>query len=198
MFGEIERVIKDDGAILLFGTGAFFCELISARPKLFRYDLVWDKVRPVGYLNVNRMPMRRHEMIAVFYKKLPFFRYGSREPKESNACTAVYLTANRGKRSTLRDRNAPVSLLRFPKPNVTSSEYANHPTQKPISLLAHLIKWYTRPGETVLDFTAGSGSTGVSAISCGRKFIGIEKEKQFYDTMRRRLESPIQRGLFNG
>lgn len=199
LWEQYNRIIKDHGAIVLFGQTDFSAQLIMSNPKMFRYTLVWDKVRTTGFLNAKRMPLRRHEDILVFYKKLPTYNPQMVEGGEPSH--------SRGKRwadkgntqddgkiygkyqhdydapSTHTNLKYPTSILRF-----SNKVQGNlHPTQKPVKLLEYLIKTYTNEGMTVLDNTMGSGSTGVAAVSLNRNFIGIELDKKYFDIAKERI-----------
>lgn len=200
LWEQYNRIIKDHGAIVLFGQTDFSAQLIMSNPKMFRYTLVWDKVRTTGFLNAKRMPLRRHEDILVFYKKLPTYNPQMVEGGEPSH--------SRGKRwadkgntqddgkiygkyqhdydapSTHTNLKYPTSILRF-----SNKVQGNlHPTQKPVKLLEYLIKTYTNENMTVLDNTMGSGSTGVAAKVLNRSFIGIEQDKHYFEIAKQRIE----------
>jgi len=188
LWENYNRIIKDTGAILLFGQGLFFVDLINSNRKMFRYDLVWDKELTSGFLNANRMPLRSHEQIGVFYKKQPTYNpqfsignalhgrgtaYKTKELKNNNY-GKFEVTADNRKGST---KKYPKSILRFTKSHPSKSQ---HPTEKPTSLLEYLIKTYTNEGETVLDNCMGSGSTGFACINTNRNFIGMELDETYF------------------
>lgn len=197
LWEQYERVIKDNGAIVLFGQGLFFVDLINSNRKLFRYDLVWDKQLISGFLNANRMPLRVHENIAIFYKKLPIYnpQYTEGKPLHSKGKTYMdkeHKNENYGKFKMTDDSRAgctqkhPKSIISFPKPHPS---IAQHRTEKSIEMIEWLVKTYTNEGDMVLDNTMGSGTTNLACIKLNRKSIGIEKEKQYYDdAVRRALE----------
>ena len=199
LWEQYNRIIKDHGAIVLFGQTDFSAQLIMSNLKMFRYTLVWDKVRTTGFLNAKRMPLRRHEDILVFYKKLPTYNPQMVEGKEPSH--------SRGKKwsdmgnaqdggkiygkyhhdydapSTHTNLKYPTSILSFPN----KPQGRLHPTQKPVKLLEYLIKTYTNEGMTVLDNTMGSGSTGVACKNTNRNFIGIELDKNYFEIAKQRL-----------
>ena len=190
LWAQYERVIKDNGVIVLFAQGMFTAKLMMSNPKLWRYNLIWDKKRATGFLNANRMPMRYHEDIVVFYKKLPTYNpqmedLKGREPNHSqgngnhNDKNQCYGKTRRMYDSVITDKKHPRSIIAIPA--IHCNEDQSHPTQKPISLMEYLIKTYTNEGELVLDNTMGSGTTGVACVNTNRDFIGIEKEKEYYD-----------------
>ena len=191
---QYERIIKDNGAIVLFGQGLFFVDLINSNRKLFRYDLVWDKQLISGFLNANRMPLRVHENIAIFYKKLPTYnpQYTEGKPLHSKGKTYMdkeHKNENYGKFEMTDDNRAgstqkhPKSIISFAKPHPS---IAQHRTEKSIEMLEWLVKTYTNENDMVLDNCMGSGTTNLACIKLNRKSIGIEKEKQYYDVAVRR------------
>ena len=195
LFAEYSRIIKQNGAIVLFGAGAFTAELIIAGKQLYRYSLVWDKVQKTGFLNANRMPLRQHEDLAVFYKKPPVYNPQMRKcaPHERNHAKGrldvEHENSCYGKFKMVENKRTlekyPTSIISIPKEHKIGELY--HPTQKPVALLEWLIKTYTLPGETVLDNCMGSGSTGVAAVNTGRKFIGIELSEKYYSIAKGRI-----------
>ena len=192
LWKEYERIIKDDGAIILFANGMFTAELMTSNRKLWRYNLVWEKTQPTGFLNARRMPLRSHEDICVLYKRLPTYnpqKTTGHERKVSSAsskrnCKKSTNYGEAGLVSYDSTERYPRSVLKFPK-DIQHS--ALHPTQKPVALLEWLIKSYTQEGETVLDNCMGSGSTGVACLNTCRNFIGIESDKEYFDAAARRI-----------
>lgn len=189
LWKEYNRIIKDNGAIILFAQGMFTADLMKSNPKMWRYNLIWQKTQPTGFLNANRMPLRTHEDICVFYKKLPTYN-----PRKTTGHPRK--TSKRGSASSLNYQetgaNAYDATERFPtsvwtfKKDIQKS--ALHPTQKPVALLKELILTYTNEGDTVLDSCMGSGSTGIACIETERNFIGIENDKQYFNIAAKRLE----------
>lgn len=208
LWEQYERIIKDNGAILLFAQGMFTAKLMMSNPKLWRYNLVWDKCRVTGFLNANRMPMRCHEDICVFYKKLPTYnpQYEDGEPnhdrgkgkhKETNSCYGKYKQDYQGRvyehvprveSSVPKGKKLPRSIIRIKKEHEST---VFHPTQKPVELLRYLIRTYSNEGELVLDNTCGSGSTCVAAIREKRHFIGIELVDDYYRFAKQRIEKEL-------
>ncbi len=189
LWEQYERVIKDNGAIVLFGQGLFFVDLINSNRKLFRYDLVWDKQLISGFLNANRMPLRVHENIAIFYKKLPIYnpQYTEGKPLHSKGKTYMnkeHKNENYGKFEMTDDNRSgstqkhPKSIISFQKPHPS---IAQHRTEKSIEMLEWLVKTYTNEGDMVLDNCMGSGTTGVACKKTGRHFIGIEKDEKYFE-----------------
>lgn len=197
LWKEYNRIIKEDGCIALFAQGVFYVELVESNRKHFRYDLVWDKVLTTGFLNAGRMPLRRHEQIAIFYRKLPTYHPQFTEGKPLHGKGVSYLRKehtnnNYGEFHMTEDlrkgstEKYPTSILRFAK---SHPSVALHRTEKPVALLKWLIETYTDPGQTVLDNCMGSGSTGVACVETGRKFIGIERDPACFYKAKARIEN---------
>lgn len=195
LWEHYERIIKNNGAILLFGQGTFYVDLVNSNRKLFRYDLVWDKQLTSGFLNAKRMPLRQHEQIAVFYKKLPTYnpQFTQGKPLHSKGISyknKEHKNQNYGEFNMTDDSRAgstekyPTSILSFPKPHPS---VAKHRTEKPIDLLRYLIRTYTNEGELILDNCMGSGSTIVAALLENRKAIGIELDKHYFEIAKNRI-----------
>lgn len=195
LWEQYNRIIKDNGCIALFGQGGFYVDLVNSNRKMFRYDLVWNKDLTNGFLNAKRMPLRKHEQIAIFYKKLPTYnpQFTKGKPLHSKGTSyksKEHKNQNYGEFQMTDDSRAgstdkyPTSILSFTKPHPSITV---HPTQKPVELLEWLIKTYTNEGETILDNCMGSGSTGVAAVNTGRKFIGIESEQHYFEIAHSRI-----------
>ena len=196
LWKQYERIIKDNGAIILFAQGVFYIDLVNSNRKLFRYDLVWDKCLVSGFLNAKRMPLRQHEQIAVFYKKLPTYNPQFTQGKPLHSKGVAYTNKeiknqNYGKFNITDDTRAgstqkyPTSIIKFQKPHPSITI---HRTQKPVALLEYLIKTYTNEGDVVLDNCMGSGSTGVACKNLGRDFIGIEKDETYFKIAKERID----------
>lgn len=185
LWPKLLRACRENAAIALFGQGMFTAQLMQSQPKLWRYNLVWHKTTPTGFLNANRMPLRAHEDIAVFYRKLPTYHpqktggHPRKTSRRSNNDSTVYGTgyASCGYDSTERH---PTSVLTFSTDKQKGAQGRLHPTQKPVDLLRWLVRSYSDPGDMVLDFTMGSGSTGVAALAEGRRFTGMELDEGYY------------------
>lgn len=195
LWKEYERVIKDNGAIVLFAQGMFYVDLVSSNRKLFRYDLVWDKVLTTGFLNAKKMPLRQHEQIAVFYKQMPTYNPQFHEGKPMHGYGTAYKTKevvnnNYGKYKAASDERKgstqkyPTSIIKISKPHASVS---NHRTEKPIPLLEYLIRTFTNPGEVVMDNCMGAGGCGIAALNTGRRFVGMEIDDEYYATARDRI-----------
>lgn len=194
LFREYWRVAKNTAPVILFCQGMFTAQLMMAERKNWRYNLVWMKDRPTGFLNAKRMPMRKHEDIAVFYRALPTFhpqmqqglpshprghKYGK---SDGNACYGSYDIEKFSKEMTTE--KYPTSVIYFPK----EKQLEMHPTQKPVALLQYLIRSYSNEGDTVLDNCMGSGTTAIAAIREKRNFIGFELNKEYYEKACKRIQ----------
>lgn len=189
LWEQYERIIKDNGAIILFGSGMFTAQLMMSNPKLWRYNLVWDKKRPSGFLNARRMPLRRHEDISVFYKSQPTYNpqmekvppykrnhsRGSLKGQLKNNCYGNFAAIP----TIINDEKYPISIIAIQRDHQNGKFL--HPSQKPVDLLRYLIRTYTNEGDTVLDNCAGSGSTCIACIKEKRHFVGFELNKDYFD-----------------
>ena len=184
-----KRIIKDNGAIVLFGSEPFTSLLIQSQIELFRYDLIWDKQRGCDFLNANRKPMKSHENLVVFYKKSPTYnkQYWFSTPHKKNNGDekqhSVYHDSYNVDTESADGKRNPLSIISFPRDGSRM-----HPTQKPVALCEYLIKTYTNEGDTVLDNCMGSGTTGVAAINTNRNFIGIELNEKYFNIAKKRIE----------
>ena len=177
MWERINKLIKPNGAICLFGNEPFSSKLKMSNIKNYKYDWKWNKVRGVGHLNAKKRPMMCIEDIMVFYKKQCIYNPQMRhrdKPRLSmnNATQQVNGKSKKDFKGDTLDKKYPINLITFSKSS--QKDMTLHPTQKPVDLLEYLIKTYTNEGDLVLDFTMGSGSTGVACMNLNRRFIGIE------------------------
>lgn len=200
LWAEWRRVCKPNAAIVLFAQGMFTADLMQSNRKMWRYNLVWDKVRATGFLNANRMPLRNHEDICVFYDKLPTYNplmealngrernhpQGHGEHKEKNSCYGKVGRIN----PTYEDMKHPRSII--VKQAVHCNEGQFHPTQKPVDLLRYLVLTYTNPGDVVLDPCIGSGTTAIACIKERRHFIGFELNTEYYHMACKRIRKEQQ------
>ena len=194
LWENYNRVIKANGAIVLFATEPFRTKLIYSNLKNFRYDLIWEKNKTTGFLNAKKQPLRKHESILVFYKKPPTYnpqKTAGHKPvnsyqHKSGDISLVYGKTDKYKGGGSTERY-PTSILSFPVVN-NDDPIKKHSAQKPVALLEYLIKTYTNEGDLILDNCAGSGSTGVACINQNRQFICIEKEKEYFDICVERLK----------
>lgn len=193
LWEQYKRIIKTNGAIILFSAEPFTSKLIISNMKLFRYDLIWQKTQGSDFLNANRKPLRNHENICVFYKRQPTYnpqktegepykaRSGSTKSTNYNYYKVHHVSNSDGKRY-------PMTVLKFTQ---QSNVDKVHPTQKPVALLEYLIRTYTNEGETVLDNCMGSGSAGVAAINTNRNFIGYELDENYFNIATSRINNAL-------
>ena len=200
LWEQYKRIIKDNGAIVLFAQGMFTAQLMMSNPDMWRYNLIWDKMLVSGFLNAKKMPMRSHEDILVFYKSLPTYnpQMTKGQPLHgkgtSYMCKDITNNCYGDIKGTEDDRKGstdkyPTSIVRFQKPHPSCSV---HPTQKSVELCEWLIKTYTNEGETILDNCMGSGTTGVAAINTDRNFIGIELTEKYFKIAKERIDTAVE------
>lgn len=198
MWEQLNRVIKDNGAILLFAQSPFDKILGASNIKNLKYEWIWEKTQATGFLNAKKAPMKAHENILVFYKKAPFYnpqKTTGHKPvnsytKKANVQnkTEIYGKVKEDISGGGETERYPRSVLKF-----SSDKQKNkltgliHPTQKPVALLEYLIKTYTQEGEMVLDFAAGSFSTAVACLNTNRNFIGMEINPDYVEIGKKRL-----------
>lgn len=193
---QYERIIKENGAIVLFSAEPFTSILVTSNVKWFRYDLIWAKNQGSDFLNANRKPLRGHENICIFYKKQPTYNPQKTDGKpykaKSGDTTSSNFGAFNGNHHTENKdgKRCPLSVLRF---NGEHNKGKQHPTQKPVPLLEYLVKTYTNPGEVVLDNCMGSGSTGVACVNTGRSFIGMELDEGYFEIAKKRIQEALER-----
>ncbi len=206
LWKHYKRIIKDNGIIILFAQGKFYIDLVMSNIKMFRYDLIWDKVLKTGFLNANRQPLRQHEQLAIFYKKQPqynpqFTKGKALHGKGKSFKNKKITNNNYGKFNSIEDIRKgctdkyPTSILKFKKSHPSISK---HPTEKPVELLEYLIKTYTSENDVVLDNCMGCGSVGIASVKQHRNFIGIEKSKQYFDVAKDRIIKEYENRRKNG
>lgn len=188
LWEQYKRVIKDNGAIVLFGSEPFSSHLRLSNLKWYKYDWVWKKEKGLGFLNAKKMPLRDTENISVFYKTQPLYNPQMTKGKPYRATNSPNLQkgTNREYMQVTTENNGeryPLTTLEFNRVRKTI-----HPTQKPVALLEYLIKTYTNEGDTVLDNVMGSGSTGVACVNTNRNFIGIEMDNKYFQIAKDRIE----------
>ena len=204
MWTQLKRITKDNGAICLFGNEPFSSSLIMSNVKCFKYRWTWDKKIPSGMSYARYRPMQQTEDIQIFTsngEKTFYFpqktkrdkpiSHGSKSREFSGKVlskTAPMSSGSKRLKSGVYEYKNPVTHIVFDKIRRGSV----HPTQKPVPLLEYLIKTYTLENETVLDFTMGSGSSGVAAINLGRKFIGIELDDNYFKIAEDRIADAIE------
>lgn len=192
LWSQYKRIIKDNGAIVLFSQMPFSAKLVCSNYKNFRYEWIWQKTESTGFLNAKKMPLKSHENILVFYRKCPIYN-------PQMAIGTPYKYKKDGISSTnYGDSNGTKSLIenegkRYPKSVITfKKEKGYHPTQKPVPLLEYLIKTYTNKDDIVLDNCMGSGSTGIACINTNRRFIGMELDEKYFNIAKERIEKHKQ------
>ena len=196
MWEQLKRIIKPNGAVVLFGAEPFSSLLRCSNIKDFKYDWVWEKSKATGFLNSKRQPLRAHEIISVFYSKPPTYTPQMTEGVAYNKGVRKEQTQN-DVYGSFDQVEVKSDGLRFPRSvqyfKTAENEGGFHKTQKPVALLEYLIKTYTQECETVLDFTFGSCSTGVACLNTNRKFLGIEMNEGYFDIgVNRMRESAIK------
>lgn len=189
LWAEYNRVLKPNGAAVIFSVQPFTTQLIGSNPKAFRYCWYWLKNQPTGFTYARYQPMRRIEDICVFYRKMPTYN-----PQGVQKIVGAKVKRSKGRKPgayrlptdydyTPRFKNYPKNVLQF------NCERGHHPTQKPVPLLEYLVKTYTNEGDTILDNCMGSGSTGVAVQRVGgRHFIGIEQNRDYYEIAQKRIQ----------
>ena len=192
-----ERIIKDNGAIVLFGSQPFTSLLVTSNLKLFRYEWIYEKTQPSGHLNAKKMPMKYHENVLVFYKSPPTYNPQKTTGHKRKVSKGQIVTKSQlGKGCYgVADKGANYdSTERYPKSiqcfsNGLMKQKSIHPTQKPVELLEYFIKTYTNEGEIVLDNCAGSCSTGIACHRTKRNFIGFEKDTEIFQRGNERFKT---------
>jgi len=191
LWEQYERIIKDNGAIILFGQGMFSAELMISNKKLWRYNLIWKKGNRIsGFLNSERQPLRNHEDILVFSKRQTVYnpqmtigeknhKKGGGNHKNTQRCYGKLIDTP----TILTNEKYPISILDFDREHPPI-----HPTQKPVALMEYLIKTYTNEGDIVLDNTAGSCTTAIAALNTNRNYICMEKEERYYNIGLKRVK----------
>jgi DNA modification methylase len=192
LWNQYERIIKDQGAIVLSAQTPFDKILGVSNLKLLRYEWIWEKTTATGHLNAKKMPMKAHENFLVFYKKLPTYNpqmttghrpvnsYTKHQDDGSNYGKTVIGISGGG--STIR---YPRSVQTF---KTDKQKVAIHPTQKPVALFEYFIRTYTNEGDIVLDNCIGSGTTAIACMNTNRKFIGFEKDENYYQSCIERIK----------
>lgn len=207
LWQEWNRIVKDDGAFVFTSAQPFTTDLINSNREYFRYDLIWEKSIGTGFLNANRMPLRGHEVICVFYRKLPTynpqkhfldirpsFKRGNRNTRSSSNYGKFHHDLDLGSKDGYR---FPRSVFMVPYENsffdssFDSVQKMLHPTQKPIALFNYLISTYSNPNDNVLDCFLGSGSSRIAAHDLGRNFWGYELDKDYFEAQEKRFKQHI-------
>lgn len=204
---QYNRIAKNNAAILLFGSQPFATDLINSQRNIFRYEIIWEKTQCTGFYNAKKMPLKAHENICVFYKKLPAYnpqknmmpnapighKRKNSDYKKTSGKAFGRVSKEKAELWEYVDDGTryPTDIIKFSNWNGAlfgkTDKATKHPTQKPVALLEYLIKTYSLPGDVVLDNCMGSGSTGVACVNTGRDFIGIELENKFFDIAAMRI-----------
>lgn len=208
MWTQLKRVIKPNGVIVIMAQTPFDKVLGASNLSMLKYEWIWEKTSATGHLNAKKMPMKAHENalvfsddlndhwnMMVFYKKLPFY-----SPIKTTGHVRKTALADRTVGSDIYGKQQGItaydSTERYPRSVIkfaSDKQHCNlHPTQKPVALCGYLIETYTQEGETVLDFTMGSGTTGVACVNLNRKFIGIEQEQKYFDIAQERIAAALK------
>lgn len=191
LWEQYERVIKDNGAILLTGSQPFTSKLVASNEKLFKYELIWEKTIATNFMLVKKQPAKKHENILVFYKKQPVYNPQMEMGKPYSDKARKRTVGVHGDKETIKKpienkgTRYPSSVQKFSNGNNKTF----HPTQKPLDLFEYLIKTYTNEGDVVLDNCMGSGTTAVACINTNRNYIGFELEKDYYSLSLERIKS---------
>ena len=202
LWGQYKRVIKQHGAIVLFGSEPFSTYLRMSNIQNYKYDWIWDKHSTNGFLNAKKRPLKRHEVISVFSYGTPAYvpqmetrgKVRNKESYNKKRGDGDMVYGKFENQKSINNTYYPTDILSFSNACQIGKV---HPTQKPVPLLEYLIRTYTNPGETVLDNCMGSGSTGVACVNTGRDFIGIELDKGYFDIAKERIEkAAAQMSLF--
>jgi DNA modification methylase len=192
MWNQLKRIIKYNSAIALFGSEPFSSALRMSNIKQFKYDWIWKKSNIMGFLNAKKRPLKEIEIISIFNSKIYKPQNLQKNLKGKNC---------RGKNTDVLGKYESINKSEFTNYPKTIIEFKNerglHPTQKPVALLEYLIKTYTNENDTVLDFTMGSGSTGVACKNLNRNFIGIELDQNYFNIAKQRIESTTSKSIIN-
>lgn len=200
LWEQYKRVIKDRGAIVLFGSQPFTSALVMSNIEQYKYDWIWNKSKGVGFLNAKNAPLKFHEIISVFStgntannnkNRMCYFPQGLVESCRLRTYSEKDSQSVVGVRPSRKKTNYTQNKSGYPKSTLNYRNERNifHPTQKPVALLEYLIKTYTLEGETVLDNCMGSGSTGVACVNTNRQFVGIEKDDKYFEIAKQRIEA---------
>ena len=205
MWEQLKRIIKPNGAIVLFGVEPFSSVLRMSNLTLFKYDWVWVKTKKTGFTNAKNRPLSNYEVVSIFSEgtvancspsRMPYnpqdliplnkVRKGDKNKSSGDTAGHKYHRPSQSQDYVQEWTNYPVNVLNFANDGKTQ-----HPTQKPVALMEYLIKTYTNEGEAVLDFTMGSGTTGVACVNTKRNFIGIERDDKYFDISVKRIRGEL-------
>jgi len=201
MWAQLKRIVKPNGAIVLMASQPFTSALVMSNVKMFKYCWVWEKTMASNFAQCKKAPFKKHEDICVFYKRQPLYNPQMQSGKAyvDARCNGSRAASVGSLKTVIRssiDNNGtryPSSVQKFSNGNNGNV----HPTQKPVALMEYLIKTYTNPGETVLDFTMGSGTTGCAAANTARRFIGIERDPDYFTVAQARIQKAQSDAITN-
>lgn len=177
LWKQYRRVVRENGAIVLFSAQPFTTELISSNKAMYRYEWIWRKTQPSGFMNAKKMPLRTHENIEIFYRKPPTYNPQMTHGHKRKTATAYGTRESDGSSCYGREER----------------NYTYDSTDRyPVDVLEYLVKTYTNSGETVLDNCMGAGSTGVACLNTGREFVGIELDPEYYQIAKERIEQHVE------
>lgn len=186
MWINLKTLVKPNAAVVLCGSEPFSSILRTSNMRDYKYDWFWNKSRPVNFLNAKKQPLRKVETISVFNERGRYFPQGLiRKPRINKRVNSTETNREHGLSNYSEFTNYPHNILKFPH-----DKGSKHPTQKPVALMEYLIRTYTNEGDTVLDFTMGSGTTGVACQNTGRRFIGIELDPVYFTVACGRMGVP--------
>jgi site-specific DNA-methyltransferase (adenine-specific) len=191
MWAQLKRITKNNGAIVLFGSQPFTSALVMSNPAMFKYEWIWEKDQGSNFMLAKKQPLKTQENISVFYSEQPTYnpqmidagRSWSKNDTGKNRVNHLDKQEKQMSKKSTGTLRYPETVIRF-----TRIRDGLHPTQKPVALMAYLIRTYTNEGDTVLDFTMGSGTTGVAARRLGRDFIGIELDAEYFRIAQARIQ----------
>ena len=193
LWEQYKRICKPNAPIVLFGQQPFTSALVMSNPEWFKYEWIWEKEKGTGWLNAKLEPMRKHEIISVFYQQRPTYnpimRQGNPYSKGQTGTSSNYGKVRDDIVTSTDGERYPESVLHFTRDTQNGQEDALHPTQKPVDLLRYLVLTYTNEGDTVLDNCMGSGTTAIACIKERRHFIGFELSKEYFDKAVRRIKA---------
>ena len=197
LWEQYERIIKPNGVIVLTASQPFTSALVMSNPKLFRYEWIWIKNRGSNFALANKMPIKEHESVLIFYKKLPNYNPIKQQRAESGKERVKTIinpsTASENYGGIVLQEGKIYDELRFPSSwQKFNCEVGLHPTQKPVALMEYLIKTYTNENDVILDNCMGSGTCGVAAVNLNRNFIGIEMDEHYFEIAENRINEAKQ------
>jgi len=196
MWEQLNRIIKPNGAIVLFGSEPFSSALRMSNIKNYKYDWIWSKGKPSNPALAKKQPLKYHEFIHIFYKSFPLYNPIMTKGKKNHSVGKGLRRKDNESNANMKKVITRMDGIKYPKSilEINRESKPVHPTQKPVELMEYLIKTYTNENETVLDFTAGSGTTAIACLNTNRNFIVMEKEPMYYEIITNRIANfkPIE------